>query len=240
MHCTTTTTTTPTRPRHWASVWCVLLSVGVLVNTAASAKEFHRWVDENGVVHISDSLPPGYEDLENELLNERGVVKKRVPRAPTEEERRQLERLAAEQAAALEQQEREQEYVSKLFKSYATVDELELVHRSRMDALYLRQSRNDHRVRELRDSLRELMTEAKEYNFPYSAESSLPPIPDDLLAQLMTTNESLNERNLDAEILRRKLIEQERRFEADLEIYRQFSRGDSIARGGASASDGRR
>ncbi len=231
---------THSRPRRARRVRARLMLVTALLVSASQgpviAKEYVRWVDENGVVHIGHSVPPEYKDQEVETLNDQGVVTGKVPRAPTADERAQMEMEAEIEAARAELSRRQAEYRENLFKSYATVGDLEAYHRSRMDALYYRESMNDRKVRELREKLRELMGQAKEFNFPYSAESSLPAVPEELLVELQATNQALGERQADAENLRRKLIEQERKFESDLEIYRKYAASGSIAQDRAGAS----
>lgn len=40
----------------------------------ASAAEVYRWVDENGEVHYSETLPPDFQDKGHDVLNESGLV----------------------------------------------------------------------------------------------------------------------------------------------------------------------
>jgi hypothetical protein len=65
--------------------------------------EVYRWVDEEGKVHYSESLPPNYKDQGHDVLNERGIVLDEdqkltpppPPPPPTEEE---ITKAAAEKA----------------------------------------------------------------------------------------------------------------------------------------------
>ena len=52
----------------------LLLVTGVLLTPGADAAEVYRWVDENGEVHYSESLPPNFQDQGHDVLNERGIV----------------------------------------------------------------------------------------------------------------------------------------------------------------------
>lgn len=45
-----------------------------MVAASAQAAEVYRWVDENGEVHYSESLPPDFQDKGHDVLNERGIV----------------------------------------------------------------------------------------------------------------------------------------------------------------------
>jgi hypothetical protein len=56
-----------------ASVGTVLLAATLWAATV-SAAEVYRWVDENGEVHYSESLPPDYKDSGHDVLNRQGMV----------------------------------------------------------------------------------------------------------------------------------------------------------------------
>jgi hypothetical protein len=55
----------------------ILLSVIAMVCVAwaspADAQRVYRWVDENGVVHFGDAIPPEYSKERHEVLDSRGV-----------------------------------------------------------------------------------------------------------------------------------------------------------------------
>lgn len=75
-----------------------LILLGLAVTATAHAAEVYRWVDENGEVHYSESLPPDFEDKGHDVLNERGIVtdedQKLTPPPPVEvPEEEQLKEL---------------------------------------------------------------------------------------------------------------------------------------------------
>jgi hypothetical protein len=47
----------------------------LLASGSAVAAKVYRWVDENGEVHYSESLPPDFEDNTHDELDERGIVR---------------------------------------------------------------------------------------------------------------------------------------------------------------------
>jgi hypothetical protein len=51
-----------------------LLIAGIFLAANASAADVFRWVDENGEVHYSETLPPNFKDKGHDVLNERGIV----------------------------------------------------------------------------------------------------------------------------------------------------------------------
>ena len=48
--------------------------LALLVAAPAGAQKVYRWVDEDGNVHYTESLPPGFKDTGHDVLNERGIV----------------------------------------------------------------------------------------------------------------------------------------------------------------------
>jgi hypothetical protein len=81
----------------------VLASVIGLAATDASA-QLYRWVDENGKVHYSDTVPPSANERPRAKMRPDGIVLERADRALSAEERRALaaraEETAKERAAA--------------------------------------------------------------------------------------------------------------------------------------------
>jgi hypothetical protein len=50
------------------------LAGGFLHSANAHAAKVYRWVDENGEVHYSETLPPDIKDRKHDVLNESGIV----------------------------------------------------------------------------------------------------------------------------------------------------------------------
>jgi hypothetical protein len=76
-----------------------LLFAGVMTVSAAGAAEVYRWVDENGEVHYSESLPPNFKEKGHDVLNSSGLVIDEdvsqtppPPPPPTAEDKKELPR----------------------------------------------------------------------------------------------------------------------------------------------------
>lgn len=91
-------------PRHKSHVrfahLAALVCAGLLAGSAQAA-EVYRWVDENGEVHYSESLPPDYRDQGHDVLNRDGLVigenQKLTPEPPPPDKMTEDEKLAEEQ-----------------------------------------------------------------------------------------------------------------------------------------------
>lgn len=81
----------------------VFAAVTGLVATDAAA-QLYRWVDENGKVHYSDTVPPSANERPRAKIRPDGIIVERADRALSAEERRALaaraEETAKERAAA--------------------------------------------------------------------------------------------------------------------------------------------
>jgi len=74
---------------------------------AAEGQKLYKWVDEDGNIHYSDTLPPHLVEQEHKILNDRGMTVDNVERAKTDEE------LASEREAVrqAEQQAHDEELI---------------------------------------------------------------------------------------------------------------------------------
>ena len=61
---------------------------------AKRAGQMYKWVDENGVTHYGQTIPPEYRDQAAEEMNRRGMTVRRIEPAGTPEERRAAGREA--------------------------------------------------------------------------------------------------------------------------------------------------
>ena len=114
-------------------LWAMLPLVGatlaaalLLIGARPAFAATYKWVDEKGVVHYTDKLPPEEVNKANVELNKQGVAVKRTEPAPTPEERRakaldeERQRQLAKQRDEAERQDRA------LLSSYTSESEIDL------------------------------------------------------------------------------------------------------------------
>jgi len=113
----------------------ILVSALMLSVPALCEARFYRWVDEDGVVHYTDKIPPAEVDKGHTALSDTGVPLETVPPAQTPDElmrERELKRLRAEQERLLEQQ-RAADRV--LLSSFRSVDDLIMARDGKLAAV---------------------------------------------------------------------------------------------------------
>lgn len=90
-----------------------LLIMLLLISSATHAQQVYKWVDENGEVHYSQTLPPERAGDAHDRLTSDGLVAERVDRVKTGEE-----------LAALKQEQQQQREEAELQKIQAQQDRL--------------------------------------------------------------------------------------------------------------------
>lgn len=137
----------------------VVLATLLLIPTPSAAR-FYRWVDEQGVVHYTDQIPPTQVDRGHTSLSDKGVPLETVPPAQTLEEmkrERELKRLRAEQERLLEQQ-RAADRV--LLSSFRSVDDLIMARDGKLAAVDVVIGVARGNIRREQERLAQLRTEA--------------------------------------------------------------------------------
>ncbi len=107
-----------------------LVTATVTMNSVQA--EFYRWVDDEGTIHYSDSLPPQQSQREQDVINEYGRTVKTISAPKTDAELKEEARLAK-----IEEEKRKQQQVAEhrdrtLLAMYLSVDDIELVRDERL------------------------------------------------------------------------------------------------------------
>jgi hypothetical protein len=104
----------------------VLIGFALLSLAGVGHAATYKWVDDRGVVHYSDKVPPEAADKSRTELNAQGLPIKKSAKAPTPEELRAKEREEA-RARAVEKERAEIARRDRaLLSSYTTENEIDL------------------------------------------------------------------------------------------------------------------
>src|SRR5579863_7604688 len=107
------------------------LANAALADTNNSSKKgpiAYRWVDEQGVVHYGDNIPPQYANKEKTLLNSEGVEVGRLDGQKSPEQ----QATDARDHAALAKQKQHDAF---LVTTYTSVKDIEALRDARLDEL---------------------------------------------------------------------------------------------------------
>ena len=196
----------------------------LLGSQAVGQERLYRWVDDDGVVHYGDHVPPEYASRNRDLLNTQGVTVGSEIGALTEEERAEIARLAAidEQARQARMEDARRDQV--LLDTYLSVSEIERLRDRRLELLAAQIKVTEHYLSNLRKRLNRLQREAADYK-PYSDNPDAPDVPESLGLELSRTIASIG---LYEQTLTRSRVEQDDLAEAfaqDIERFRELKGG---------------
>lgn len=175
---------------HLQQISVLVLLLASFAVSAVDRSKTYRWVDENGVTHYGDHVPPEYSKTDRHILNEHGIAIDKLEREKTSEELAQLERMealaAAEQRRASERDQRD----AILLSTYLSIDEIEALRNRRKELLDGQILVTEVYLTNLRQKLEKLQSDAARFQ-PYNPDPNAPPIHDWLAKELSNTLNSI-------------------------------------------------
>ena len=136
---------------------CLVLIV-VAFSTAVEAK-LYKWVDDKGVTHYGEVIPPEYANKSNALLSDKGRLIKRNEEI-NNTERRANEEDAAKKRTDIEAKHEQSRKDNALLNTFSNEKEIDLAR-----------DRNLHQVESLISSIQSLQKSARESLKNYQQES---------------------------------------------------------------------
>ncbi len=188
-----------------------------LASTATEHQRLYRWVDDTGVVHYGDLVPPEYADAEKQVLNTRGVTIDIMRGKKTAEEIAEENRIA--ELRRQEKLQRRQDEA--LLATYLSVDEI-IMHRDRRIELFQAQSRvTELYLRNMMHRMAALRQEASNYR-PYSEDPDARMIDPELAEDLLVTKATIKRHQ--ANLARFREDEQNivARFDGDIDRFKSL------------------
>ena len=188
-----------------------------MASIASEHQRLFRWVDENGVVHYGDSVPPEYADVEKQVLNHHGVTVAVVRGKKTAEEIAEENRMV--ELRRQEKLQRRQDQA--LLATYLSVDEI-IMHRDRRVELFQAQSRvTELYLRNMMRRMATLREEASKFR-PYSEDPEAQMIDPELAEDILVTKATIKRHQ--ANLARFREDEQNiiERFDGDINRFRSL------------------
>ena len=189
----------------------------VFLTAADKDKKTFRWVDDEGVVHFGDSVPPQYSENDVNVLNQQGVHVDFVKGRLSEAELAEIER----QKALEEERARQQRAKRILLATYQSVEEIEMHRDRRLELVEAQAKVANLYLRNLSVRLENLLDEASSFR-PYSDDPDAPPLPLDLSEDLEMTRERLDRYRTIRDQNEERVREISDRFDVDIERFKKI------------------
>jgi len=188
----------------------------------ADGPALYKWVDDQGVVHYGDSIPPQYAQKENTVLNKEGVP------VGHHDATKSAAQLAAE-SAAQDQAARQKQRDTFLLATYTSVKDIEQLRDERLQQIKGQRVAAEQYVASLGERLTALQTRAQNFK-PYSTRPDAHRMPDDLAEQMVHT---MNDIRAQKAALAVSLEDQEKtqaQFQSDIDRYRELRSAQAALR----------
>jgi Domain of unknown function (DUF4124) len=186
--------------------------------------KLYRWVDKDGAVHYTDSIPPESANIDRNVLNNQGVQIGFEEGEITEAERAEMARREAEEEAARQAKAEIQRHDRMLLQTYIAVADIEDLRDRRLELLQSQIKVTELYLGNLRKRLVGLQEEASKFK-PYTAREDAPQIPENLALDISRTTASINNYE---QMLAKTRTEQDAvraSFDTDITRFRELKGG---------------
>ena len=192
-----------------------LLTFAVSAGAAERAGTVYRWVDDEGIVHYDDRVPPEYAEHDKDILTDEGVKVGSI-RGRKSPEEIEAERVAKQVTLQRELQLRADKA---LLSTYLTVDEIRM-HRDRRVELFQAQSRvTELFLSNLEGRLQKLEREASRYS-PYSSDPDAMMVDPGLVDDINDTKSTIARHETNLEKFQEDELTIVARFQGDINRFK--------------------
>lgn len=205
-----------------------LLAAALLgvIGSAAADRVRYKWRDESGSLHYSDSVPPEATRFGYEIVNQHGVVVRRVERAKTEAElaaaKASADKIAAEKRKADEAARND----AQMLAAYPTEEELRKSLQAQIDLIKQNIQATEVGIASQEKSLAERLVHAAEQ------ERNGKPVPPPVQKQINTLRAGLADQKAFLERRTADRTAMEKQLSDELERYRVLKKRQDEQRGG--------
>ncbi len=191
-----------------------------------SKQQVYKWVDEKGVVHYGDAVPPQYADQDKTVLNSQGVQVGTIPgrRTPEQQAAEATRRASEEHTAQTAAMSRRRD--QNLLATYLTVEEIEALRDRRADILDGQARVTSNYLDQLRTRQHQLEQMVQKFR-PYNTAANAGVLPERIAEDLVrsTSDIATQERNL--EVKQQELDRMKSQFASDIARFRELKKIES-------------
>ena len=180
----------------------------------SNSRKLYKWVDQQGLTHYGDHIPPEFASQEQHIINSRGVETERIDaqRSAEETAAEEQKRLAAEQRASRDKN---------LLNTYGSVAEIERLRDQRLALVSDQIKVTGQFLEVLNGRLKKLHANGAHVR-PSSSDPKAPPMSDQLAEDLVrvgtdirTQQENLRERRSEEAVMSKQ-------FENDIARFKEL------------------
>jgi hypothetical protein len=192
----------------------VLALSGFAASVANNGRVVYKWVDEQGVTHYGDHIPPEYAAQEQHVINSQGVEINRLEAQKTPEQ------LAADdQKRAEAEQNRNRD--RNLLNTYGSVQEIERLRDQRVTLLSDQIKVTSQFLEVLNGRLKKLRAGSLSYK-PYSSDPKAPAMPDQFAEDLVRLDNDIRTQQQNLSEKHSEETTMSKQFESDIARFKEL------------------
>jgi sensor c-di-GMP phosphodiesterase-like protein len=195
------------------------LGLLVAVGTTASAdgskgRTLYKWVDDQGVTHYGDRIPPEYASQEQHIINSQGVE---INRLDAQKSADQIAQEEQKRQAAEERESRDRN----LLNTYVTVQEIERLRDQRLNLVTDQIKVTNQFLDTLNGRMKKLRVTSMRFR-PYSTDEKAPPMPDQVAEDLVRLQNDIHTQEQNLSQKRGEEATMRKQFEGDIERFKEL------------------
>ena len=200
----------------WITCALLLLASSVFAQSTNpnNGRKLYKWVDEQGVTHYGDRIPPEYASQEQHVMNSRGIEVDRL------DAQKSPEQMAAEDQKKADAEQRANRDRN-LLTTYGSVQEIERLRDQRLTLLTDQIKVTGQFLEVLNGRMKKLLVGSMRFK-PYSTDPNAPPMPDQIADDLVRVG---NDTRTQEQNLREKRSEEatmRKQFESDIDRFKEL------------------
>jgi len=193
----------------------IALVIGITFSLPVAAK-LYKWVDDKGVTHYGETIPPEFANKDRAELNKSGrLLKKKAVPTPAERQAKEQEdaKKRADEKSALETKRRD----TMLTGTYSNVKEIDLARSRSLQQINARINNNNSQLKMANDNLLGLQKESEGYT---NANKQIPASLQEDLQESQARVDKLQQ-NLEKSLAEKAAVEA--RYDADKARYQELT-----------------
>jgi Domain of unknown function (DUF4124) len=198
----------------WILCAVILLASPGFAAGAANGRTLYKWVDEQGVTHYGDHIPPEYAAQERHVINSQGVEINRL------EAQKTPEALAAEDQRKAEA-EQSKNRDRNLLNTYASVQEIERLRDQRVTLLSDQIKVTSQFLEVLNGKLKKLRVTSMRFK-PYSSDPNAAAMPDQIAEDLVRVGNDIRTQEQNLSEKRSEETIMSRQFDSDIGRFKEL------------------
>jgi hypothetical protein len=198
------------------SVLCLssLVAFGGAAGAAGNGRTLYKWVDDQGVTHYGDRIPPEYAGQEQHIINSQGIEINHL------EAQKSPEQLAADEQKKADAEQR-QNRDRNLLSTYVSVQEIERLRDQRLNLVSDQIKVTNQFLDTLNGRMKKLRISSMRFK-PYNGDERAPPMPDQVAEDLVRLANDIHTQEQNLREKRGEESTMRKQFESDIDRFKEL------------------